>query len=59
VDVYRPVEQYLKLVVDRATQNATVSSIIAIKYNAGSRPTTQGAGVTGGETFNWPAEGTA
>lgn len=59
VDVFRPREQFLKLVVSRATQNATVGSILAIKYNTSNRPTTQGAGVTGGETFNWPAEGTA
>ncbi len=59
VDVFQPREQFLKLVVDRGTANAVVGPIIAIKYNAASRPTTQGANVTGGETFNWPAEGTA
>lgn len=58
VDVFRPQEQFLKLVVSRATQNATVGGIVAILYNASSRPTTQGTNVAG-ETFNWPAEGTA
>jgi hypothetical protein len=59
VDIFRPREQFLKLVVDRGTANAVVGSIIAIKYNCANRPVTQGAGVQGGESFNWPAEGTA
>ena len=59
VDIYRPKEQFLKLVVDRGTQNATVSAIIAIKYGCANRPTTQGTAVTGGETHSSPAEGTA
>lgn len=58
VDVFRPAEQFLKLVVSRATQNATIGGIIAVLYNAANRPTTQGANVSG-ESFNWPAEGTA
>lgn len=59
VDVFRPQEQFLKLVVDRGTQNAVVGSIIAIKYNAGQRPVTQGSTIQGSETFTSPAEGTA
>lgn len=58
VDVFRPREQFLKLVVSRATQNATIGGIIAILYNARNRPVTHGTGVAG-EVFNWPAEGTA
>ena len=58
VDVFRPREQFLKLVVSRATQNATIGGIIAVLYNARSRPVTHGSNVAG-ETFNWPAEGTA
>jgi hypothetical protein len=58
VDVFRPREQYLKLVVDRGTQNATVGGIIALLYNGANRPVTQGTNVSG-ESFNWPAEGTA
>jgi hypothetical protein len=58
VDVFRPAEQFLKLVVSRATQNATIGGIIAIRYNAANRPTTQGTNVAG-ESFNWPVEGTA
>lgn len=59
VDVFRPREQFLKLVVDRGTQNAVVGSIIAIKYNASQRPVTQHTNTVGNEAFNWPAEGTA
>lgn len=58
VDVFQPKEQFLKLVVSRATQNATIGGIIALRYNAGMRPATQGTGVSG-ESWNWPAEGTA
>lgn len=58
VDVFQPKEQFLKLVVSRATQNATIGGIIALRYNAGSRPASQGSNVSG-ENFNWPAEGTA
>lgn len=59
VDIFQPREQFLKLVVSRATQNAVVGSILALRYNASSRPATQGTAVNTPETFNWPAEGTA
>lgn len=58
VDVFRPVEQFLKVVVSRATQNATIGGIIAIRYNAGVRPASHGSNVSG-ESFHWPIEGTA
>jgi hypothetical protein len=59
VDIYRPGKRYLKLVVSRATQNATIGGIVAIQYNGkGPRPRTHGTGVSG-EIFNWPIEGTA
>jgi hypothetical protein len=58
VDVFRPREQFLKLVLDRGTANATAGGIIAILYNGDKRPVTQGTNVSG-ESFNWPAEGTA
>ena len=59
IDIYRPKERYLKLVVDRATQNAVVAYAMAIKYRAGAEPVTQGATVVGVERFNQPSEGTA
>jgi hypothetical protein len=59
VDVVRPQEQFLKLVVSRATQNATIGGIIAILYGRRSLGTaSHGTGVSG-EQFNFVAEGTA
>lgn len=56
VDIQRPRERFLKLVVDRGTQNAVTGSIIAIKYNCAVRPVTQGAGVDSGVVVAGPAE---
>lgn len=58
LDVKRPGKRYLKLVISRATQNATVGGIIAIQYGARSRPVTQGTNVAG-EQHASEAEGTA
>lgn len=56
--VVRPGKRYLKCVVSRATQNATIGGIIAILSQAGSRPVSQGTNVAG-EQFLSPVEGTA
>ncbi|CAB4192401.1 hypothetical protein UFOVP1236_32 [uncultured Caudovirales phage] len=56
VDIYRPGKRYLKLVVSRATQNATIGGVIAELYAHDTLPVTQ---VATGETFISPAEGTA
>jgi hypothetical protein len=56
--VVRPREQYLKLVVDRATQNATIGGIVAVLWGAGNKPVTHGTGVSGEVAFG-VAEGTA
>lgn len=58
IDIRNPEERYLRVVVDRATQNATVGAIIAIQYGAAKTPTTAGTDVTI-ETHASPAEGTA
>lgn len=58
LDVYRPGKRYLKLVVSRATQDATIGGILAIQYKAGSLPVTQGTNVAG-EVHMTEAEGTA
>jgi hypothetical protein len=60
VDVYKPRERYLKLIVDRGTQNAVVDGIIAIQYEPRNKPTTHDSTtVLGGEVHVSPAEGTA
>jgi len=58
IDLYRPLERYVRVVVDRATQNAVVASAEYIQYGARLAPTTHGTGVSG-ETHASPAEGTA
>lgn len=63
VDIQQPLEQFLKVVVSRATQNATVGAILAIPYHKASRSTVlpvAGTNAIGGvERFIAPAEGTA
>lgn len=57
-DLYKPAERYVRLVVDRGTQNAVVASAEYIQYGAHLAPTTHGTDVSG-ETHVSPAEGTA
>jgi hypothetical protein len=61
IDIRNPQKRYLKLVVSRATQNATVGGVIAIPYGKKSRGAVLSAGtaITAIERFNFPAEGTA
>ena len=58
IDLVNPQERYVRLVVDRATQNAVVASATYIQYSADKLPTTHGANVSG-ELHIAPAEGTA
>ncbi len=58
IDLYRPLERYVRLYVDRGTQDAVVASAEYIQYGAKSLPTTHGTGVSG-EIHVSPAEGTA
>lgn len=59
IEVARPREQFLKCIVDRGTENATVGAIVAIKTNVAQRPVTQGTNIQSYETHMAPAEGTA
>jgi len=60
VDVVRPTKRWLKLIVLRATQNATLDGIVACLYDPKAIPTTHDATtVAGGETHVSPDEGTA
>lgn len=58
IDLYKPAERYVRLYVDRATQNAVVASAEYIQYGARDMPTTHGTDVSG-ETHVSVAEGTA
>jgi len=60
LDIYRPRERYIKHVVDRATQNATVDFLIAELYGPREEPVAQDtAVVVAQEVHVSPAEGTA
>lgn len=58
IEVVRPRERYVRLVVDRATQNAVVTSAIAYQYGVRKAPVSHGTNVAG-ELHVSPAEGTA
>lgn len=59
-DIYRPRERYLKLQINRATQNAVIDGVIAVLYGSRKKPTTDDSTtVVGRETHVSPAEGTA
>jgi hypothetical protein len=60
VEVVRPMKRYLKLIVLRATQNATLDGIVAVLSGAKLVPVTHDATTVGaGETWISPEEGTA
>lgn len=59
-DIYRPRERYLKVVIDRGTQNAVIDGIIAVLYGARKLPPTNDATTVVSREFHAsPAEGTA
>ena len=59
LDIVRPLEQYLRCVVDRGTANAVVDGIIAIQYgNRVGAVTHDATTVGGGEIHLSPSEGT-
>lgn len=59
VDLLKPAERYVRVYVDRATQNATLNATY-IQYKLRKcPPAAQGTGITGGEKHETPAEGTA
>ena len=58
IDLFRPTERYVRLVVDRHTQTAVVASAEYIQYGPKAAPVTQPTG-TSGETHISPIEGTA
>lgn len=59
LDIYRPQERYVRPVVVRGTQNATVDGVIAIRYKGRKAPSALDATVIAAEMHQSPAEGTA
>ncbi len=58
-EIIQPQKRYLKMVVSRSTQNATVA-VVALLGDAGTMPISQSsANVLASEAFLAPAEGTA
>jgi cobalamin biosynthesis protein CbiG len=55
-DIFRPTKRYVRLVVSRGTQAATIGSANYLLYGGRNRPATQAAAI---ERFNSPAEGAA
>lgn len=45
VDVYEPLQRYLRAAFTRTAQNATVNTIVALQYKSMKKPTVQGSTV--------------
>lgn len=58
-EISQPRERYLKIVTNRATQNAVVESCVVRFHGAKEMPVSDDATVVGGEIHSSPAEGTA
>ncbi len=59
-DIVKPLEQYLRVEVAKATQNSVVEGILAIQYNARKKPADDDSStVVDSETHVSPIEGTA
>ena len=59
VTVVRPREQFLKVVINRATANAVIDGVVAIQSPAHKAPVSHAASVALSESVFSPAEGTA
>ena len=60
ITIRKPLERYLRLVIDRGTQNAVIDGVIAIQSDAAVRATTHdSAKVVDTEIHVSPIEGTA
>ena len=54
-----PQQRYVRVVVDRGTQNAVIDFAIALQSKANAAPVTQSSSVLGSEFHQAPAAGTA
>lgn len=60
IDIWRPIDRYVRCTVTRATQNSTVDGIIAEQYGPRVLPPTNDSSTVGGQEIHTsPAEGTA
>lgn len=59
-DLYRPLKRYIKVVISRATQNAVIDGVLAVRYGAKKLPATNDSStIVALESYASPAEGTA
>lgn len=58
IDLVKPLERYVRVVVDRGTQDAVVEDAFYVQYGAREQPVTQGSGINS-EVHVSPIEGTA
>ena len=59
LEVVKPTKKYIRLVIDRGTQNAVVDGAFAFQTGLRSGPVTQPTSVLGSEIHETPDEGTA
>lgn len=60
LDIYRPLERYVRCVVTRGTANAVIDGVIAIQYRGRKAPVTQDTTtIAANESHVSPIEGTA
>ena len=60
LDIVRPRERYLRAAITRATQNASIGEVYALRYGPRTQPTTFNvADLVTAEVHQSPAEGTA
>ena len=59
LNVSEPDEQYVRCIVTRATQNATVNSIVAILHSPKQRPVTQDSNIAASKSILSAIKGTA
>lgn len=59
VEIAKPTQRYLRPFVNRATQNAVLSGIVAELYSARQKPVAKDATISAQEIHASPAKGTA
>jgi hypothetical protein len=59
IDIFRPQDRYLRLYVDRGTQNAVIASATYYQYSGKANAPRGNASGVSGEVHVSPAEGTA
>ncbi len=60
LDIWRPIDRFVRCTVKRATQNSTIDSVVAVQYGPRVSPPTNDSSTVGGQEIHTsPAEGTA